>query len=239
MTTNALATIETPYVGLQAADDFAALMDDNLGGAEPGLDDLIRVSSPSAGSLLWLVGEDAVKSQDFVGTVLGQRNHRAYWSGPLEDGNRPPDCTSPDGVTGYARKDEDGELVLWADAGGCQSCKTCPFAQWGSGKGNAQACKAMRDLVFLTQGRRFPLIVTLPPTGIQIFHAFAFGLLDRNIPLSSVEIRLGLEKVQSKGGITYSRVKPELVRTLTPDERAAMAQRFGGYRPVRVKELAA
>ena len=237
--TTSLAVLDTPYAALKVADNLSAILDENLGGATIDVGQLPKVKIPAGGALFWTVEDimnpDSPAMRELSGIVVAWHEQRAFWPGEMAGGSEPPDCSSPDAVMGHARTNEVGVPVLWGDNAvpGIQSCISCPFAQFGSGKnGSGQACKKSRVLYLLQRGEILPTIVSLSPTSIKPVSDFFLRLTSRMIPLSHVEIGLTLERVQSAGGINYSKVVPKLVRQLTGEEGAAMDRYAAQLRPL-------
>ena len=76
---------------------------------------LPRIRMPSRGAQSWELptaqGEETLPQIDCI--ILAHQPCRGYWPGDFR-GNEPPQCSSPDGVTGYG------------DPGGsCRSCHNC------------------------------------------------------------------------------------------------------------------
>lgn len=235
--TTSLALLDTPYAALKVADNLAAILAENLGGAAIDVGQLPKVKIPAGGSLIWTIEEIEGErgEKELSGIVVAWHEQRAFWPGDLAGGSEPPDCSSPDAVMGHARMSETGVPLLWNDnaVAGVQSCISCPFAQFGSGRnGTGQACKKSRVLYLLQRGEILPTIVSLSPTSIKPISDFFLRLTSRMIPLSHVEIGLTLERVQSAGGINYSKVAPKLVRLLSDEEGAAMDRYATQLRPL-------
>ena len=122
--------------------------------------DLPQIKPPAAGGKNWEM-PDGSATQAFRGVVLMQQTTRSYWSQSSGD-NAPPDCSSPDGVTGY------GDI---GHGPGSRACDACPWSQFETAKNakgeptRGQACKLGTNMVVLcNEAGRLPAIVALPPT---------------------------------------------------------------------------
>jgi len=148
------------YVALRSDPGEAlAILRENMGGETITEFDLDRVKIPTGGGGFWEVpsmdGTEAVKTIE--GVVIITKNVRAYWPLGMEEGSGsdPPQCSSPDAITGEG------------DPGG--SCELCPFSKFGTGRPgreSGQACKQMRQLFLLLPGSVLPTVLTLPPTSL-------------------------------------------------------------------------
>ena len=205
-TNDKLATVPTIDLAQQSA-EMSDLIAENLGPAGLDVSDLDTVKVPSGGARSWQIPGEDDDSKDIVGVILGWRDRRAYWSRGMDEGNgnSPPDCSSPDAITGSG------------SPGG--ACKTCPMAKWGSGKGNSQACKAMRAVYIRRPGAVLPLVVMAPATSITQVRKYFVRLLSRRLGFWQVETRLTLEQTQSRDGITYSRIVLDVVSELNEEDR--------------------
>jgi hypothetical protein len=191
----------------QPVEDTLGIIRNNLGNDTLTARDLDRITQPAGGALNWAVpsidGEDAMKSID--GIILHVSTPRAYWVAEMADGdgNATPDCSSDDGVTGRMNLDSDPALNLGGD------CGSCPMNQFGSDhRGVGKACKEKRLLYVLRQGDILPVVVQGASSSIQPLKKYLLRLA--NMPPSGmryqhVVTKIGLEKAQSQGGITYSR----------------------------------
>lgn len=169
---------------------------------------LPRIKTPSGGAQNWSVptaqGEDNVKHLDCI--ILAHQPCRGYWPGEFK-GGEPPQCSSPDGVTGFG------------DPGG--NCRSCPHAQWGSAaNGRGQACKSMWRVFVLRKDAILPYCLTLPPTSIRPFTTYMTTLSLSGLPYFGVITRIGLEKAQNPDGITYGQATFQQVGELGEEDEA-------------------
>lgn len=181
--------------------------------------DLPRLEVPTGGGLNWqlgtITGTESHKELECI--IAAWQNCRAYW--PQEfTGGTPPTCAAPDGLLGYG------------EPGG--KCAACPESQWGSeinrkaGKeqGRGQACKQMRRLFLMREGKILPVMLTLPPTSIRRCTRYFVDLVSAQLPFWGVVTKLALEHASSATGITYGVVTFDLVRELTAEEAAKIKE---------------
>lgn len=173
--------------------------------------DLDRVRIPTAGGLQWTVpdidGDQTLK--ELRGIVVHFKDGRVYWEHAFGSGpSGPPDCASPDGVTGIG------------NPGG--NCLKCKYAAWESDPkgGRGQACKALRLVFLVREGNYLPLVLPLPPTSLQNARRYFLRLAGSGVPYYGVETRWTLEQAQNSGGIKYSRAVPSVSRRLAQEEAA-------------------
>ena len=115
---------------------LAEMIAENVGASGLTLSDLEQVTIPAGGGTMWTI-PDAIAgptgAAELTGVVLYAQDRRAFWREGLEDsgGGTPPDCSSPDAITGTG------------DPGG--ACGKCHMAEFGSAPdGRGQACKQQK-----------------------------------------------------------------------------------------------
>lgn len=134
----------------------------------------------------------------------------AYYTDKYQGGNNPPDCGSFDGVTGLG------------NPGG--NCKTCPYNQYGSGEGQAKACKNRRMLYILREGEVFPMMLNLPTGSLREFTNYMKRLLTKGRRINQVVTKISIRKANSKAGIDFSQAQFSMERMLTGEERQVIEQ---------------
>lgn len=172
--------------------------------------DLPHTSVPSQGGVQWMIESIAGNAQpakEIAGIIIYWHNQRTYWSNPNPT-NDPPDCYSPDAMTGIG------------NPGG--RCASCPYGQFGSDQkgGSGQACKQSRRLFLLRPDKMLPFAVSIPPTSLQPCRQFMLRLVDECVPANGVIVGLGLSKATNKAGAGYSRITFRVIRKLNPDQIA-------------------
>lgn len=137
--------------------------------------------------------------------------------GLFKKDQKQPICSSLDGKTGNYQA-ADG---TWH----CRDCSECPWNQWGTAvddngeqKGNGKACKEMRRIFVLEPGRDFPAVLHVPPTSIKIWDEFISGCNYQKMPVTSVVLKVGLDKQQSGANIWSTIKQPTIARKLSPVE---------------------
>jgi len=189
---------------------------ENLGGETLSASDLQRVKVPSGGQTAWMLedidGEEIVKT--FQGIIVFHKLARAYWAISPDDeevAGNPPDCSSPDSITGYG------------DPGG--NCESCEFAQYGSAlKGEGQACKLVRQLFIVREGELLPLMLNVPPSSLKEVKSYLVRLAAKGRKYHSVVTEFSLVKAQSKAGKDYVKIHCSVAESLTPEQAAAVAE---------------
>ncbi len=210
----AVAKFEERFPLMKMTEDevgkFVQLSVDELGLTTTDFD---RIKVPSGGALAWEVPDEngePTYAKEIDGIILRTRRVRAYWSTPFEEGGGdPPDCKSPDSVTGYGKP------------GG--NCGACPLAEFGSAPGRdgrpsrAQACQQRLFVFLLRPQRRLPILISLPPTSIQVGRKFIQRMWDRGIHPQRVVTHWALEGDKNKDGIDYAKAKPRIGDHLSED----------------------
>ncbi len=204
---------------LAAADAFGEASDD-LAGLQLTFD---RIRIPAGGSTAFEIPGDNDEMEmvkEIRGVILLHHPAYAYYRDKYQGGSNPPDCGSFDGVWGKG------------DPGGM--CAGCPYNQFGSGEGQAKACKNRRMLYILMENEMFPLVLSLPTGSLKEFTKYLKRQLSRGRKLSQIVTKISLKKASSASGIAYSQAVFSFERALNPDEKAAVGQMVE-----RVKEYAA
>ena len=219
-TTHALAPFESSNYPILAGEvsipGFLQALEKNTGGQPIGAANLTQIRFPSGGSLSFQV-HDAFSGDNEVREVSGVIIHhnffRTYWKTSVEEGGggTPSDCWSDDLVTGIG------------DPGG--SCRTCPYARFGSAdKGKGQACGQRRRLFVLREGEMLPSLLVVPPSSLKTSVDFMLGLASRAIAHELVVVQLSLEKAQNGAGVAFSKLKMKATAKLTGDQATSITE---------------
>lgn len=180
-------------------------MSDECAGLEFSLD---RVKIPSGGMTAFEVptgdGETTDLAKEIDCVILMSHPANAYYKDAYQGGSNPPDCGSFDGITGSSG----------------QSCKTCPYNQFGSGTGKAKACRNRRMLYLLRENELFPLMLNLPTGSLKSFTKYVQSLLTRGKRPHQVVTKISLRKASSSTDIDYSQAVFKCVRILDAKEQA-------------------
>lgn len=197
----------------------------------------------SPGGTNIFVTSDNEPLKTFTAIVVLSQKARAYW--PEKGTGQPPMCSSHDGATGYLNGSPNDMQMAAAETAhmphpvvtalrmgtgfaGSFACATCPLSQFGSahqgGQGKSQACKAMRRLVVLVDGWAQPALLTLPPTSLKAFDAYASGLARNKSAYFAVRTKFSLEAQKSGAGDPYSVAALSVAGKLSADELRAVIQ---------------
>lgn len=237
MTSKDKALIVAPTYAIESYANPAEMLLDALAPGESfSLSDLPRIKVPVGGGLAWELpgGEPA---REFEAVILHRQLSRAFWNDEFSGEGSPPDCRSDDNIHGVG---------LWGVKDGVVAngnpnalCKECPMAAWGSGKGNAQACRQNTSLYLLFPDMVFPVVLNVPPSSFSACHDYivrdltAFG-----IDKLSLTTKFSMVTAKSKpgpdgqgGGISYSQIRCERGTQLTPDLYAKMKAYRDGILP--------
>ena len=202
-------------------EEVMTALSENLAGQTLTDRDLPRYTVPSGGIEVWPVqGPEKMEYHEALeGIIIHLTTPRAYWSKNLEDSSRtPPDCSSPDGLTGYG------------DPGG--DCLTCVFNKWGSDpKGHGKACREHRFLFMLTADNLLPTVVQIPPTSIDTVKKYSVALATKAKHQWQVVTALKLQKVDADP-FPYSKVIPVEVAQVPKELIARLSQYRTHIRPL-------
>jgi hypothetical protein len=214
-TFSALAPIGDSNTGFSRSE----VMAENLGAGGLSPNDLDRVKTPAGGGTAWeiptLDGKgDIAKELEVI--IVAASDVRAYYSDKFNGDNSPPDCFSSDCITGNG------------DPGG--PCDACEFSQWGTAVDDngeptgGQACNKRKMMLCIGKDSTLPFVISAPPSSLKSIAKYFMRLAGASLPYYGVVTSLTLEKAKSGGGITYSLIVPEFVRTLTEEEVPAIQQ---------------
>jgi hypothetical protein len=211
--------------------EILALSNANMGTRGVDLTQLDRVLCPTGGGqsfeLPTLDGTTSVKH--ISGFIVAWRESRLYYDTPYGEGGikKIPKCKSQDGVWGVG------------DPGG--DCEQCPYSQFGSDPkgGRGQACKQIRQMLFLRDGEIVPNLINIPPTSLKNARQYFLRLLSARVPHWAILTNLSLERTQNSDGINYARIVFSSGQRLKPEERALMqpfAEKMAGLlQPMEVE----
>lgn len=204
---------ETTSVGYANADGLALLqevMAEDCAGLDFQFD---RIKFAAGGTTILELpgdGDDPEMVKNLSCVILYNHPAYAYYTDKYQGGNNPPDCGSFDGLCGIGTP------------GG--SCKACPYNQFGSGEGQAKACKNRRMLYILREGEVFPMMLNLPTGSLKEFTNYMKRLLTKGRRVNQVVTKISIRKASSKSGIDFSQAQFSFERMLTAQEREVMAQ---------------
>jgi len=225
----ALVPLEKKYPVLcQDPEKALAIIQQVMGGAEMNEFDLEVIKVPAGGTTFWeIINEDGEPAplQSIEGIVLHQSRRRSFWLGDEDPDGSPPDCQSSDCITGIGKIEENGESTQ-------RTCKSCPKAQFGSGKGNTQSCQPKTFLFILRGDGYLPSLMILPVMSAKAWTKFILRNANKGFTLSSYEVSISLVKQTSSGGKEYSCVDPRKLRNLSKEEQETLLKYAQSLRPV-------
>ena len=200
--------VESGYANNEALALLKEAMEDDCVGMEFGLD---KIKIPAGGMTAFEVPGDEDEPEmvkDITGVILFNHPAFAYYTDKYTGGNNPPDCGSFDGVTGVGTP------------GG--PCAECPFNKFGSGEGQAKACKNRRILYIIREGEIFPMTLNLPTGSLKGFMKYVKRQLTKGRKLNGIVTKIQLKKATSQTGIAFSQAAFSFVRKLQPAEIASI-----------------
>ena len=215
----------TQYTALtyesEALQDVLTALTDNLAGQPLTDRDLQRITVPSQGMEIWQLptsGDGPGYHDSVEGIIIHTTTPRAYWPKKMDEvGRTPPECSSPDGITGQPFGD----------------CLSCAFNQWGSDPdGNGKACREQRLLFMLRPVSFLPVVIQVPPTSIDAIKKYAVNIATtKGKPLWKVVTSLKLIKVDADP-FPYSRIIPTAIDDVPNEYVDRLAQFRDGIRPL-------
>lgn len=212
MATTELATMEDfkLVTGMDAMDEeLRAELEDELEDLDDdGTIDAKHIKIPSGGGKAFEVEtdnpDDPEVMKEVTGVILFTHRMNAYWSrkfgeaGDDGDTNKSPDCSSMNGKQGINR-----------ETGVVTTCDNCPYNQFGS-DGKGKACKNMRRLYVMMDGRPDIYLLTVPPTSIRDINKTLKKIMgQQHIPYSRMIVTFKLAVTENADGIKYSKVTME------------------------------
>lgn len=154
------------------------------------------VKMPSGGMKAFNVteaGDDEAEPMKppFEAVIIHSHKQNAHFVGDMGDG-QPPVCNSNDGITG-----------IETATGMRTQCATCQYNQFGSGPNGSKACKNTRRLYLLRPGDVFPMVMSIPASGMRAYDQYASKLILNRKAVHGVLTSIGLKEAVNKGGIKY------------------------------------
>lgn len=222
---NALVATEPQQFALAVADlsELREVMQENMGEGIPMKYERIKI--PSGGGLAWQIPNDEggkpTISEAIEGVIIDHHPINAYWSEKFSGGGgkgKPPDCSSPDGITGY---DQEGNP---------HPCATCIKNQFGTAtddKGNptkGKACKNIRRVYIIPEGGIFPYLIPLPPGSLENFNDYIRRLTSKVKRFTAVKTKITLDSATNSNGIEFSKAVFGRIADLDKDSAKQMAE---------------
>lgn len=192
-----------------------------------------RIKFSSGGLLAFQTADGGILQPPIDMIVAIAQRTRAYW--PSKDtAGQPPLCSSRDGIDGYFDPNSDQVKAALASvvkhpalhtldanaAAGPWRCDSCPLNQWGNGDARAKPCKTLRRLAVLVKGWAAPAILTLPPTSVKVWDAFASGRKNRGRAYFDTWVRVSLVEDRNRAGIKFAKLALAVGDPLTDAQTA-------------------
>jgi hypothetical protein len=174
--------------------------------------DLPEITVPAGGGTTWELStvDGEISEKEVTAVILDSQRVRQYYATKFDGGSAPPDCASPDGVTGIGSPGGD--------------CASCPLAQWGSAENNSQACGERRHVLLLTAHSNLPVFFNVPPSSLKALKKYLLGLAGAGQSYWTVTTKITLVKAKSATGIEYSQAVFTRVAPLDAKQAAVAAE---------------
>lgn len=203
-----VAGSDSKYLALQMPEDeLQGLIRANIGNRTLDAFSLDRIKTPSGGITKWIVetldGDDAVDTID--GIIIHWATRRSYWAQDDPDGS-PPDCSSPDGLSGFGNP-----------GGACHDCSFNVFGTSKGGAGRGKACSEYRQLFMLKPDSLLPIVVNAKPGSLKSVDTYFNRLLGAGVKSTALVTHLGLSKQRSKDGQDFAMIEPKAGARLDPE----------------------
>lgn len=185
--------------------------------------DLTRAVNPTGENTEWKIPglEDEPEMTNMVeGVIIYHRLVRAYWEGKYKGkGAVPPNCSANDAMTGEG------------NPGG--SCLDCPFAKFGSGDNNSQACRVIKQLFIVRSGELLPTLINISAVNVKRPKKYLLDLLSkRRLKFNQVITRIRLEPDVSGSGFDFARSDFSLASVLPEEQMKAAAELTAIFTPL-------
>ena len=190
--------------------------------------DLYRFKVPSGASGAFWELPDGQPSKAITAVILHASRTRTFWVTSIEDGggDSPPDCSSNDAVFGhglYGTMVGDDGVPVVSNANPSGKCESCPMAAYGSGKGDAQACREGVRMLLMLDGDPMPAVLNLPPGSLNSFKNYRMRILrPLGVNVQQTTTHITLMPAKSKTGIAYFEVHFELGDRLSDEATATV-----------------
>ena len=191
-----------------------------------------NVKMPAGGGVIWTIEIDGNVEAvpEITGILCAVQKHGVIWpTAEFSGGGARPVVESWDLLKGIRRGDDLGdidpaELDRCANPDGTVRWRELSYTQPGSAP-NGRGCRAKesRILYILRPGDLFPVKISAGPGSLMTVKPF---LARMALPAYRHVISLGLKRVQSGNGITYSQVVPKIVEKLSVEQGEIIRQAY-------------
>jgi hypothetical protein len=204
-----------------------------------------KIGMPSGKVEMFSLSDGDSLAPGWTGIIAVSQMARAYWPAKTSNEGQMPFCSSPDTLVGHVNETPDEvqmkdaqhqptrhpaivrwevERSAWSTYTQPYDCARCPLSAWKSDdRARGQACKELRRLLVLVDGWNTPALLTLPPTSITIFDAYA-SARSRKPGQAYFTARTKFELLSDKNrdGTKFYKIKLSFVEQLPPDEIATV-----------------
>ena len=209
---------------LTAGTREAKILQSKLASGPISLDDLPSVKIPTGGAtkFSYEVNGSEVSTDEIRGVVVAQAGRGVLWPTTQMGNGAKPLVSTHDLVVGYRSGDDFGDvspetLAKFEKADGTYDWVAMSnSAEFGFGSaGRGKRVKESQIVAVLQKGELFPVLLRIPGGSLTVWNKFM-----KMVPCLNHEVvvSIKLEKAQNMGGISYARIKPSLVGTLTAEE---------------------
>ncbi len=154
-------------------------------------------------------GNRDIVIEKFQGIIIANHKNNALFpavENEEEKMNKPPICSSTDGITGIVR-----------ETGECRDCESCPHNVFGTA-GKGKECKNMHRLYILMENCPIPVTLNIPPTSLELWRNYAImDVAAAGLDLSEVVTEFGLTNETNDAGQKYSIVNFKMVGKVNND----------------------
>ena len=226
---NEIATVKAEFDVLDPNSRMAEVVQANVGDGQVLESDLPRVRMPAGGSTQWsyeAADGNTVTTDEITGLLVAVAGRGVLWPSREPSGSRPL-VVSHDMKEGYLLGGEEADFGdvepavlekyhLRDNIYDWYAMSNGPDFGFGSA-GRGKRVKETQILAVLQKGEVLPVLVHLGGGSLGAFAKFRKGL--KVLPHEAI-VSLKLERASNLGGQKFSRVKPSLVGSLTPEEGA-------------------
>jgi hypothetical protein len=185
----------TAVATLDELKDMGFDPNENMDGVEPRLP---QIGIAHQAQIFKMPNESKV--DHLVGVIIDSNRANAWWKQSFAEAGsgNPPDCFAFDAVTPAGDKPQ------------APNCAACRYNRYGSENGQngeggrGKACKNMRRVHILLDGKALPYRLTLPPTSLRAYDKYMMTLAEKQRPYPTVITQIELATATNKGGIEYS-----------------------------------
>jgi hypothetical protein len=224
------------FLAIATDSDVALAIQENMqDGDSFSMTDLVRVKTPSSGSLFWTIPEVSGETVEKLieGVIVFQAKQGILWPSLDSSGDSKPVLVTNDMKHARLNCEESevpsdmmAELQKHELPGnpGVYDWAKLPYTQFGSGKnGIGKFAKETRLLFILRKNDPWPLVIRVGPGSLKAVTQFIMRL---TVPYYRAVVSLSLKKQTSKGGQDYSEIVPVLTAVLNTEDGEVIKERY-------------